>query len=86
MIQIDDLERLKREREEMVRLEEQAKGALSQILSRLKKEFDAESLEKAEKLLKKKERQREREGEEYTKVYSEYKSELKARDVEEDNA
>jgi hypothetical protein len=86
IISIDDLEQLKREREEMVRVQEQAKGGISQILSRLKKDFDLDSLEQAEKLLKKKERQRAKEAEEYNLSYGEYKSELKKRNLEDDDA
>jgi isopropylmalate/homocitrate/citramalate synthase len=86
MISIDDLEQLKREREEMVRVQEQAKGGISQILSRLKTDFDLDSLDRAEKLLKKKERQRIREAEEYNLAYDEYKSELEKRNLEDDDA
>jgi hypothetical protein len=86
MISIDDLEQLKREREEMVRVQEQAKGGISQILSRLKKDFDIDSLDRAEKILRKKERQRAKEAEEYNLSYGEYKSELKKRNLEDDDA
>ena len=72
MINIDDLERIKREVERKQQEKDRAEGALNEILSRLKKEYGVSSLKEAKALLKKLEQEEVEEAEKFQKAKKEF--------------
>jgi len=72
VINIDDLERIKREVERKQQEKDRAEGALNEILSRLKKEYGVSSLKEAKALLKKLEQEEVEEAEKFQKAKKEF--------------
>jgi hypothetical protein len=74
---LDDFDRMKREEAKLRSQVDKAKGALQQILKRLKEEFGCETVEEGEKLLKKLTAERDAKAEKYLAERKRFKSKWK---------
>ena len=73
MISLDEYQVMRKKIDRIMRKRDQATGALNQILERLKKEFDCDSLEAAQKKLKTLKRDLHAKEQEFSQLFSTFK-------------